>query len=104
MEKLVKKERNSSKINHSVDEPVVSLLPAERVGGVGDDRVVGEWLEVLHVERRHGAGDVVRQVEAAVAAAAVVHLDVVARRVTPVEPGLAAHEELLRKSSDNESL
>ena len=85
----------------AADEPValLLLLPAKRVGGVGDDGVGGEGLQLVHVERRHGAGNVVGEVEGAADAAIprLVHLDVVARRVPAVEAGLAAQKELLRK-------
>ena len=87
----------------AADEPVaLLLLPAKRVGGVGDDGVGGEGLQLVHVERRHGAGNVVGEVEGAADAAItrLVHLDVVARRVPAVEAGPAAQKELLRKEGD----
>lgn len=82
-------------------EPV---LPAERVGGVGDDGVAGARPEVLQVEGGHGARHVVGE-QAAEAAAALapsplpllllVDLQVEAGRVPAVEPRLALKEELL---------
>ena len=84
-------------------EPV---LPAERVGGVGDDGVAGARPEVLQAEGGQGARDVVgEQAEAAAAEAAaaptslllllLVDLQVEAGRVPAVEPRLARQEELL---------
>ena len=88
-------------------EPV---LPAERVGGVGDDGVAGARPEVLQAEGGQGARDVVgEQAEAAAEAAAaeaaaaptslllllLVDLQMEAGRVPAVEPRLARQEELL---------
>ena len=77
-------------------EPV---LPAERVGGVGDDGVAGARPEVLQAEGGQGARDVVgEQAEAAPTSLLLlllVDLQVEAGRVPAVEPRLARQEELL---------
>ena len=78
-------------------EPV--LLPAERVGGVGDDGVAGARPQVLQVEGGQGARHVVGEQTAEAAASApsllLVDLQVEAGRVPAVEPRLARQEELL---------
>ena len=79
-------------------EPV---LPAERVGGVGDDGVAGARPEVLKAEGGQGARDVVgEQAEAAAPTSLLlllllVDLQMEAGRVPAVEPRLARQEELL---------
>ena len=76
-------------------EPV---LPAERVGGVGDDGVAGARPQVLQVKGGQGARHVVGEqtAEAAVPPLRLlVDLQVEAGRVPAVEPRLALKEELL---------
>ena len=74
-------------------EPV---LPAERVGGVGDDGVAGARPQVLQVEGGHGARHVVgEQAAEAATILLLVDLKVEAGRVPAVEPRLALKEELL---------
>ena len=80
-------------------EPV---LPAERVGGVGDDGVAGARPQVLQVEGGQGARDVVGEQTAEAAPSRLlllllllVDLQVEAGRVPTVEPRRAHKEELL---------